>query len=108
MYANVTLDVPSARQVLVVPSEAVIRSGTRDVIVVALGEGRFQVREVELGVSGDGVLAVTRGLSEGERVVVSAQFLIDSESNLREAIRKIVGGQNRPGETDAPAGGRRP
>jgi Cu(I)/Ag(I) efflux system membrane fusion protein/cobalt-zinc-cadmium efflux system membrane fusion protein len=108
MYANVTLDVPSARQVLIVPAEAVIRSGTRDVVVVALGEGRFQVREVELGVSGDGVLAVTRGLSEGEQVVVSAQFLIDSESNLREAIRKIVGGQNRPGETDAPAGGRRP
>jgi Cu(I)/Ag(I) efflux system membrane fusion protein/cobalt-zinc-cadmium efflux system membrane fusion protein len=103
MYANVTLDVPSARQVLVVPSEAVIRSGTRDVIVVALGEGRFQVREVELGVSGDGVLAVTRGLSEGERVVVSAQFLIDSESNLREAIRKIVGGQDSAGEAEPPA-----
>ena len=107
MYANVTLDVPSARQVLVVPSEAVIRSGTRDVVVVALGEGRFQVREVELGVSGDGVLAVTRGLSEGERVVVSAQFLIDSESNLREAIRKIVGGQDSAGETDSPAAARR-
>jgi Cu(I)/Ag(I) efflux system membrane fusion protein len=105
MYANVTLDVPSARQVLVVPSEAVIRSGTRDVVVVALGEGRFQVREVELGVSGDGVLAVTRGVSEGERVVVSAQFLIDSESNLREAIRKITGGPDGAGEIEPPAAG---
>ncbi len=93
MYVNATFDVPSARSVLVVPAEAVIRSGKRDVIVVMLGEGRFQVREVALGVSGDGVLAVTSGVSEGERVVVSAQFLIDSESNLREAIRKIVGGQ---------------
>ena len=108
MYVNVTLDVPSASQVLVVPSEAVIRSGTRDVVVVALGEGRFQVREVELGVSGDGVLAVTRGLSEGEQIVVSAQFLIDSESNLREAIRKIVGAPDHagpgagPGETAPP------
>ena len=92
MYTNVTLEVPAARQALVVPAEAVIRSGRRDVVVVSLGEGRFQVREVELGVSGDGVLAVTRGLSEGEQVVVSAQFLIDSESNLREAIRKIAGG----------------
>jgi Cu(I)/Ag(I) efflux system membrane fusion protein/cobalt-zinc-cadmium efflux system membrane fusion protein len=97
MYANVTLDVPSARQVLVVPSEAVIRSGKREVVVVMMGEGRFQVRKVELGVSGDGVLAVTSGLSEGERVVVSAQFLIDSESNLREAIRKIVGGLDESG-----------
>jgi len=92
MYANVTLDVPSAHQVLVVPTEAVIRSGKREVVVVMMGAGRFQVRQVELGVSGDGVLAVTKGLSEGEQVVVSAQFLIDSESNLREAIRKIVGG----------------
>jgi Cu(I)/Ag(I) efflux system membrane fusion protein/cobalt-zinc-cadmium efflux system membrane fusion protein len=90
MYADVTLAVPSAQQVLVVPTEAVIRSGRRDVVVIALGGGRFQVREVELGVSGDGVMAVTGGVSEGERVVVSAQFLIDSESNLREAIRKIT------------------
>lgn len=97
MYANVTLDVPSARNVIAVPSEAVIRSGRRDLVVAEMGEGRFQVREVELGVSGDGVFEVTRGLSEGERVVVSAQFLIDSESNLREAIRKLVSGTTEPG-----------
>jgi len=104
MYANVTFDVPSAKQVLVVPAESVIRSGRREVVVVALGQGRFQVREVELGVSGDGVMAVTNGLSEGERVVVSAQFLIDSESNLREAIRKIAGGEDGgPVEAAPPA-----
>lgn len=103
MYANVTFDVPSAKQVLVVPSESVIRSGRREVVVVSLGEGRFQVREVELGVSGDGVMAVTNGLSEGERVVVSAQFLIDSESNLREAIRKIAGSQDAGPSEMAPS-----
>jgi len=90
MYANVTFDVPSARNVIAVPSEAVIRSGRRDLVVVEMGQGRFQVREIELGASGDGVIEVASGLSEGERVVVSAQFLIDSESNLKEAIRKLV------------------
>ncbi|MEZ5318355.1 MAG: efflux RND transporter periplasmic adaptor subunit [Vicinamibacterales bacterium] len=104
MYADVTLAVPSARQVLVVPAEAVIRSGRRDVVVIALGGGRFQVREVELGVSGDGVMAVTGGVSEGERVVVSAQFLIDSESNLREAIRKITSTQPAAGASGPAAG----
>jgi len=107
MYANVTFDVPSARQVIAVPTEAVIRSGRRDLVVVEMGEGRFQVREVELGVSGDGVLEVTGGLSEGERVVVSAQFLIDSESNLKEAIRKLVSETTDAGDAPgAPMTGR--
>jgi Cu(I)/Ag(I) efflux system membrane fusion protein/cobalt-zinc-cadmium efflux system membrane fusion protein len=103
MYANVTLDVPSASQVIAVPTEAVIRSGRRDLVVVEMGKGRFQVREVELGVSGDGLFEVTRGLSEGELVVVSAQFLIDSESNLKEAIRKLVSEPAAPG-ADASGG----
>jgi len=97
MYANVTFDVPSARNVIAVPADAVIRSGRRDLVVVEMGEGRFQVREVELGVSGDGLFEVTRGISEGDRIVVSAQFLIDSESNLKEAIRKLVSETTEPG-----------
>jgi Cu(I)/Ag(I) efflux system membrane fusion protein/cobalt-zinc-cadmium efflux system membrane fusion protein len=104
MYANVTLDVPSARDVIAVPAEAVIRSGRRDLAVVEMGEGRFQVREVELGVSGDGLFEVTRGLSEGEHVVVSAQFLIDSESNLKEAIRKL-GSETTGPDAGAPMAG---
>ena len=102
MYANVTFDVPSARNVIAVPSEAVIRSGRRDLVVVEMGEGRFQVREVALGVSGDGLFEVTRGLSEGDRIVVSAQFLIDSESNLKEAIRKLVSETAEPAAKGEP------
>jgi RND family efflux transporter MFP subunit len=90
MYANVTLDVPSASGILAVPEEAVLRSGERNVIVLDLGGGRFQVREVMLGVNGNGLWEIRDGISEGERVVVSSQFLIDSESNLREAIRKLT------------------
>jgi Cu(I)/Ag(I) efflux system membrane fusion protein/cobalt-zinc-cadmium efflux system membrane fusion protein len=92
MYVNVTMNVPAARHVLTVPSDAVIRTGTRDVVVLDLGQGRFQARDVALGVTGQGLTEVTKGLAEGDRVVVSAQFLIDSESNLREAIRKMTGG----------------
>ncbi len=97
MYVNVTMDVPSVRNVVAVPSDAIIRSGTRDVVVLDLGGGKFQARDVELGVSGQGVSEVKRGLAAGDRVVVSAQFLIDSESNLREAIRKLTGGGEAPG-----------
>jgi membrane fusion protein, copper/silver efflux system len=92
MYANVTFDVPAAHQVLAVPEEAVIRSGTRNIVVLDRGHGTFQVRQVTLGVNGNGQWQVTDGVEPGDRVVVSAQFLIDSESNLREAIRQISSG----------------
>jgi membrane fusion protein, copper/silver efflux system len=90
MYANVTFQVPSARAVLTVPEEAVIHSGKRNILVLDRGNGTFQVKEVTLGVNGSGLWEVKEGLVEGERVVVSSQFLIDSESNLKEAIRKMV------------------
>ena len=76
---------------IAIPSDAVIRSGTRTIAVVALGEGRFEPRDVELGLdTGDGWLEVLSGLEPGEDVVVSSQFLIDSESNLQEAVRKLL------------------
>ena len=90
MYANVTFDVPAARNVLAVPEEAVIHSGERNVVVLDLSNGRFRVAEVTLGVNGAGLWEVRDGLDDGDVVVVSAQFLIDSESNLQEAIRKMI------------------
>ena len=89
MYANVTIDVPSARGVLAVPENAVIHSGQRDIVVLDLGSGLFQARDVALGANGHGLWEVTRGLDDGDRVVVSAQFLIDSESNLKAAIASM-------------------
>jgi Cu(I)/Ag(I) efflux system membrane fusion protein/cobalt-zinc-cadmium efflux system membrane fusion protein len=90
MYADVSFDVPSARNVLVVPEESVIHSGKRNVIVLDRGDGTFQVSEVSLGRNGEGVWEVKSGTREGDLVVVSSQFLIDSESNLREAVRKMI------------------
>jgi RND family efflux transporter MFP subunit len=101
MYANVTINVPSAHGVLAVPEDAVIHSGQRDVVVIDLGNGLFQARDVTLGVNGNGLWQVARGLDEGARVVVSAQFLIDSESNLKEAISRISAASEPPAGPDA-------
>jgi Cu(I)/Ag(I) efflux system membrane fusion protein/cobalt-zinc-cadmium efflux system membrane fusion protein len=90
MYATVVFEPVVARSAIAVPSHALIRTGERNVVVVLLGGGRFAPREVELGPEGDGFTQVLSGLSDGEEVVTSAQFLIDSESNLREAIQKMI------------------
>ena len=76
-----------------------IDSGTRRIVLVQLGEGRFEPREVTLGARSDSYIAVTQGVKEGEAVVVSANFLIDAESNLRAAI----GGFGQPAKTQPDA-----
>lgn len=98
MYANVTFQVPTARGVLAVPEESVIHSGERNIVVLDQGNGTFQVKEVTLGLNGNGVWEVKEGLSPGDRVVVSSQFLIDSESRLKEAIRKMISSARGAGE----------
>ena len=80
----------AVRDAIAVPTQAVLRTGERAVVVVALGDGRFAPREVDLGVAVEGLIEIRDGLDEGEDIVTSAQFLIDSESNLREAIRKMT------------------
>lgn len=91
MYANIRLSAHSSRPVLVIPGSAVIHSGERNVVFVALEGGKFEPREVTLGMEGrDGFVQAASGVSAGERVVTSAQFLIDSESRLQEAIQKML------------------
>jgi len=85
MFADVTLH-GEARDVLQVPEDAVIDSGTRKVVFVSLGDGKLSPREVSLGDHGDGFLEVLSGLSEGDSVVLGANFLIDSESQLKAAL----------------------
>ena len=96
MYANVTLESAIAGDSLVIPHEAVIDSGVRKVVFVALGKGKFQPREVKLGLEGnDNEFQVLEGLQENEQIVISAQFMLDSESRLREAIQKMLEVQQR-------------
>ncbi|HKI83456.1 MAG TPA: efflux RND transporter periplasmic adaptor subunit, partial [Candidatus Krumholzibacteria bacterium] len=90
MYATVTFEPVVAHDVITIPNQAVLRTGERDLVIVALGEGRFAPREVTLGAAGDGEVEIKKGLSDGEKIVTSGQFLIDSESNLRAAIMKMI------------------
>jgi Cu(I)/Ag(I) efflux system membrane fusion protein/cobalt-zinc-cadmium efflux system membrane fusion protein len=91
MYANVWIKTPAIKDAIVVPSEAVIRSGHRNIVFVTRGEGRFEPREVRIGEeSDDGKIRIISGLSENDQVVISAQFLLDSESRLQEAIQKML------------------
>jgi Cu(I)/Ag(I) efflux system membrane fusion protein len=87
MYANVEIASPvSRRGALAVPESAVIDNGVRQVVLIDRGEGRFEPREVKLGERGEGYVEVRDGVREGEPVVVSANFLIDAESNLKAAL----------------------
>jgi len=97
MYATVVFEPVAAKDAIAVPSEAVLRTGQRNVVIVALGEGRFAPREVRLGPQGKGFVQVLEGLSDGDEIVTSAQFLIDSESNLREAIQKMIAAKRAGG-----------
>jgi len=72
-----------------VPEEGVIRSGERDIVVLLTKSGGFQSREITLGAAADGYYQVLQGLEGGEEVVVSSNFLLDSESRLREGIQKL-------------------
>jgi membrane fusion protein, copper/silver efflux system len=91
MYANVNLKSAVSENSLVIPQEAVIDSGVRKVVFVALGKGKFQPREVKFGLEGnDHEFQVLEGLKENEQIVISAQFMLDSESRLREAIQKML------------------
>ncbi len=86
MFANAQIDVGKANKVLTVPTSAVIDSGTRQVVLVRLAEGRFEPRAVTLGSRSDNYVEVLTGITEGEQVVTSANFLIDAESNLKAAL----------------------
>ncbi len=90
MFANVTLYVDPQLGALVVPSEAIIRSGSREQIFVVREPGKFEPREVTLGVTAQGMTQILSGVVAGEEVVTSSQFLIDSESKLREATAKMM------------------
>ncbi|MHB1122227.1 MAG: efflux RND transporter periplasmic adaptor subunit [Ramlibacter sp.] len=86
MFTQVQVQVGGKTPVIAVPDSAVIDSGTRQIVLVQAGEGRFEPRQVKLGARSENYVEVREGVKEGERVVVAANFLIDAESNLKAAI----------------------
>lgn len=92
MYATVRIEASDQQPLKLIPREAVIDTGTRKLAFVSLGHGRFEPRTLTLGVAGSEKIQVLKGLELGERVVTSGQFLLDTESRLREAIAKQTRG----------------
>ncbi len=90
MFAEVIIHAGKQVGAVVVPAEAVIRSGAQTRVLIVQGAGKFEPRQVTTGLSSNGDVAILKGLKAGEEVVTSAQFLIDSESRLKEAMAKMV------------------
>lgn len=104
MYGNVRIGSGVANDAIVVPDSAVIDSGAKQTVLVALGEGRFEPRAVRLGRRAGGLVEVLSGLTEGETVVTRANFLIDAESNLKAALGGLTAGSNTAGVVHAADG----
>lgn len=89
MFANVVIEGEDLGVYPVIPENAVLRGGRKDVVIIALGDGKFKPQEITLGGYSDGYYQVLDGLTKGSEIVTSAQFLIDSESNLRAAVSQF-------------------
>lgn len=102
MFATVNFTPNARKNVLAVPSEAIIETGKRSIVMVAEGEGKFVPVEVQTGIESNGKIEIKKGLQAGQKVVVSGQFLIDSESSLRGSINRMT---EMPSEgTEQPGG----
>lgn len=104
MLADVTIDSAGARRALLIPIESLIRTGRADRVIVALGEGRFSARDVHAGAESGESVEILHGLEPGEQVVVSGQFMIDSESQVRSSLRRYGEAGAAPAGHDHSAG----
>jgi Cu(I)/Ag(I) efflux system membrane fusion protein len=98
MYANVKIYGGPRDDIIVIPLEALIRTGREERVVIDLGEGRFASRNVTAGVESGDWVEIVKGIASGDRVVTSGQFLIDSEASLKASLMRM----QPPGEADAP------
>ena len=96
MYADVEIATGTSRPVLAVPDSAVIDTGTRQIVILDKGEGRFEPRQVSIGTRGGGFTEIRTGIVSGDKVVVAANFLIDAESNLKAALNGMAGVESTP------------
>jgi len=92
MYADVKIFTAPKRKALTIPRESLIRTGEGDRVIIALGDGKFKPVAVKAGIESNNKVEILHGLEEGDEVVVSSQFLIDSESNLRASLLRMSGG----------------
>ncbi|WP_430242672.1 efflux RND transporter periplasmic adaptor subunit [Neorhizobium sp. DAR64861/K0K2] len=96
MFAEVEIESGDAAPVVAVPNSAIIDTGSRRMVFVDKGDGRFEARDVEIGIRGGDLVEVRNGLAAGEVVVTSANFLLDAESNLTSALSAIAPQERTP------------
>jgi Cu(I)/Ag(I) efflux system membrane fusion protein len=106
MFATIVFQQGAKRESVLIPSEAVIRTGTRDMVIVSLGEGRFRVAQVEVGFESGGQSEIRKGLHAGDKAVLSGQFLIDSEASLSATVARLEGTQQQASGMEATHKGR--
>ena len=104
MFGEVVLKLAS-RKAVRVPADAVINSGTRSVVFLSLGDGKFQPREVRIGQSDGSQVEVVEGLAAGDKVVTRANFLVDSESRLKASLQALSGSGAGSGAGSGPGSG---
>jgi Cu(I)/Ag(I) efflux system membrane fusion protein len=96
MYANVRIFGGPRENIVIIPLEGLIRTGRAERVIIALGEGRFEAREVQAGIESGEWVEIARGLDEGEDVVISGQFLIDSEASLKASLMRMSAPETGP------------
>lgn len=96
MYAEVEIEAGAGNPVVAVPNSSVIDTGDRQIVFLDKGEGRFEPMDVALGVRGEDMTEITKGIAAGDRVVVSANFLLDAESNLNAALSALTADEGKP------------
>jgi Cu(I)/Ag(I) efflux system membrane fusion protein len=103
MYVDAVIDTGAPTPIVAVPDSAILDSGTRQAVLIDKGQGRFEPRDVKIGRRGGGYVEIKEGVSEGESVVTSANFLIDAESNLKAALKGFAEAQpTQPSSGDRP------
>ena len=108
MYANVKIYGGAKVNTTVIPLEALIRSGREERVIISLGDGRFEARDVKAGIESGNFVEILEGVEPGEEVVTSGQFLIDSEASMRASLKRMSDDgvdMATDKEADAPVGG---
>ncbi|MCB2198605.1 efflux RND transporter periplasmic adaptor subunit [bacterium] len=104
MWLEAKIESAPRENVLAIPMSAVVRSGKRDIVFIEVDEGLFEPKEVRLGVESDTQTEILKGVEEGDRVVVSAQFLLDSEAKLQEAIQRRIAERTKSSDDSSMSG----
>jgi Cu(I)/Ag(I) efflux system membrane fusion protein len=102
MYANVKIFGGARENIIVIPLEGLIRTGREQRVIIALGDGRFEARQVNAGIESGEYVEILEGVNEGDQVVVSGQFLIDSEASMRGSIKRMTYDESKGMKMDIP------